>query len=450
MKYVKRNLEDTISSYIQSSNDHIILLSGARQTGKRTLVENLPCKEKKLIINLWDEERETIALRNVRTFSEFSHILKTVYGFIPQKNTILIIDEAQASEFISSFLMEMHRKWKGQKVILLGSLLANLHKKGQPLPVGRTLEFICRPLNFQEFLRFRSKENYFDLISDYNSVSPDIHQLLMDEYRIYLHIGGLPGIVTADSNNQDLVILFESLLNNIYRDADRFISPDENSRGSRIPQYGRILETVLKSIAHHIGAPTQNSTLLSSDSPAYRTVLPHVLEALSLWHLAYTLPFKTAQYSTKKGYSSKKYLFDIGIANFLLTRLMPVQFWKGNQIAAMLLENSVLQDCISCVESSKAIECYRSNNKAPTELDFLVTCSGNVFPLEVKSSTKVKLNTLSQLIDYLERNNQQNGYVVYTGMPEVKKFRNKTIYCIPPYMIMDLLKNSDRNSMFNT
>jgi hypothetical protein len=450
MKYIKRNLEDNISSYIQSSNEQILLLSGARQTGKSTLVENLPCREKKIIINLWDEERETIALRNARTFSEFSHILKTVYGFMPNKNSILIIDEAQASDFISSFLMEMHRKWNGQKVIMLGSLLANFYKRGQALPVGRTVEFICRPLNFQEFLRFRAKENYFDLITRYKSISPDIHQLLMDEYRIYLHIGGLPGIVNADTKNLDLVILFESLLNHIYRDADRFISPQENSRRSRIPQYGRILETVLKSIAHHIGVPTQNSTLLSSDSPAYRTILPHVLEALSLWHLAYTLPFKTAQYSTKKGYSSKKYLLDTGIANFLLTRLMPVQFGKGDQIAAMLLENSVLQDCISCVESSKAIECYRSNNKAPTELDFLVTWQGSVIPLEVKSSTKIKLNTISQLVDYLERSDRKYGYVVYTGMPEVKKFRNKTIYCIPPYMVMGLFKNTGGKLMFNT
>ncbi len=441
MDYIKRDLEGPLSSFLKSDNgEHIVLLSGARQTGKSTLAEHLPCSEKKIIINLWDEERETLALRNAPTFSEFEHILKTVFQFTPDGSSILIIDEAQASEYISSFIMEMQRKWRGQKVILLGSLLANLYKKVQAMPVGRTVEFICRPLNLREFLRFDGKEHLYDLVKNGSSLSPDIHLLLMDEYRKYLQIGGLPGIVAAYAENRDLPILFESLLNNIYRDADRFIDPSTGARQSRIPQYGRILETAMNSIAHHLGSPTQNTTLLSSDSPAYRTVLPHVLEALNVWHLIYTLPLQTAQFSTKKGYNSKKYVFDTGIANFLLTRLMPVQFGEGDQATAMLLENGVLQDCISCVESINAIQCYRSNNRVPTELDFVVTHGEKTIPIEVKSSSAIKLNTLSQLVDYLERMDKKDGYVVYTGLPETREFRDKAIHLIPPYKVLELLR----------
>lgn len=442
MHYIQRDLEVKLQSFLASDNgEHIILLSGARQTGKSTLIENFPCTEKKTIINLWDEERGVIALRNAGTFSEFEHILKTIFHFTPAAGSILIIDEAQASECISSFIMEMHRKWRGQKVILLGSLLANLYKKGQPMPVGRTVEFICRPLNFSEFLRFGNKEELLETIQvPHSSTGEEMHLLLLDEYRKYLQIGGLPGIVSAYYENREMIYLFESLLNNLYRDADRFIEP-EGIRSGRIPQYGRILETVMQAIAHHTGSPTQNTTLLSSDSPAYRTVLPNVLEALTCWHLAYTLQLTTAQYSSKKGYSSKKYLLDCGIANFLLTRLMPVQFGAGNQAAAMLLENAVLQDCISCVESVNAIHCYRSSNRVPSELDFVVHHAGKIIPIEVKSSAGIKLQTLSQLVDYLERNGMEDGYVVYTGLPEVKSFRGKTIHCIAPYEVVTLIRS---------
>lgn len=275
---------------------------------------------------------------------------------------------------------------------------------------------------------------------DEKPIPTEIHNLFMDEYRFYLQIGGSPGIVSAEINNQDLTLIFESLLNNIYRDADRYIDPNQNSRRSRIPQYGRILETVMKSIAHHISSPTQNSTLLSTDSGAYRTVLPHIIDALALWHLAYTLPFQTAQYSTKKGYNSKKYLFDTGCANFILTRLMPVQFGTGDQAAAMLLENGVMQDCISYVDSINAIQCYRSNNTVPTELDFVITCRDTHLPLEVKSSERVKQQTLNQLLDYLNRFDIQEGYVVYNGIAETKTIRNKTVRFIPPYLVTKLLK----------
>ncbi|MBN1306800.1 MAG: ATP-binding protein [Chitinispirillaceae bacterium] len=442
MNYINRDLEETLSSFLKSDRGkHIILFSGARQTGKSTLMEYLPCPEKKIIINLWDEEREILALRKAPTFSEFEHILKTVFRFTPGGNSVLIIDEAQASEYIGLFIMEMQRKWRGQKVILLGSLLANLYKKGQPMPAGRTVEFICRPLNFREFLRFGGKEHLYGLVNNGIASSPDIHHLFMDEYRHYLQIGGLPGIVAAYHENGDLPILFESLMNHIYRDADRVIDPSTGSRQGRIPQYGRILETAMKSIACHIGSPTQNATLLSPDSPAYRTVLPHVLEALNIWHLVYTLPLQTAQVSTKKGYSSKKYLFDTGIANFIITRLMPVRFGEGDQTAAMLLENGILQDCISCVESINAIQCYRSNNRVPTELDFIVTLGGKSVPIEVKSSASIKLNTISQLMEYLERTDKKEGYVVVTGLPETKEFRGKTIRLIPPYMLLEVLRN---------
>lgn len=439
MEYITRDIEEQISAYLTSNGDQIMLISGARQTGKSTLIENMQCDAPKKIINLWDEERETLALRNAQTFSEFESVLKTVFGFTPQCGTILVIDEAQASQFLSSFLMEMHRAWKKQRVVLLGSLLANLYQKGAPMPVGRTVEYICRPLNFREFLRFRKMEHHIDLLKTSSEMSPHIHELLMDEYRLFMQIGGLPGIVTAYQDNQNLMILFESLLNNIYRDADRYIEPSGKERIARAAQYGRVLETVLKSIAHHIGSPTQNSTLLSSDSPSYRTILPVVLEALGVWHLTYTLPFQTAQYSSKKGYSSKKYLLDTGIVNFLLTRLMPVQFQVSHSAAAMLLENAVLQDCVSCVESINAIQCYRSNNRVPTELDFVVTCRESVYPIEVKSSASVKQQTLSQLFDFLERNGLFEGFVVYTGMPKTVVIHGKTIHFIPPYMVTEVL-----------
>jgi predicted AAA+ superfamily ATPase len=442
MDYIKRDIEASLSTYLNSDSEQILLLSGARQTGKSTLIEHVPCNGQKRVINLWDEERETLALRNAQTFSEFESILKTVFGFTPHNNTILIIDEAQASEHLSSFIMEMQRTWRGQKVVLLGSLLANLYKKGMPMPVGRTVEYICRPLNFVEFLRFRKKELYGDLIKEPAKISLPIHNLLLDEYRTYLQIGGLPGIVAAFQSNRDLTIIFESLLGNMYRDADRYILPPEGARQTRVAQYGRVLEAVMKSIAHHVGSPTQNSTLLSSDSPAYRTVLPLVLEALAMWHLTYTLPFQTAQYSTKKGYSSKKYIFDTGIANFLVTRLMPVEFNAQSTAAAMLLENGVLQDCISCVESVHAIQCYRSNNRVPTELDFVVTRQGKVFPIEVKSSLSVKHQTLSQLLDFLQRFECREGFVVYTGLPETIEIDGKTVHFVPPYMVVNLLRNS--------
>lgn len=440
MTYVTRSIEHKIISYIESDSNEVLLLAGARQTGKTTLVENVEFSKPKLIINLWDEQREIIALRESKTFDEFERVLKTVFGFEPDGSRILIIDEAQASESICKFIMEMHRTWIKQKVILLGSLLANLYQRGMPMPVGRTVEIIVRPLNFREFLRFSKKENYLEYINDIENIPETIHTLILDEFRVFMQIGGLPGIVNAYRMKQDLIMYFESILNNLYRDADRFIHPEKDKIG-RHAQYGRIVETVMREVAAHICSPTQNSTLLSTDSPAYRTILPLVLEALNSWHLLYSIRSQAAQLSTK-GYSSKKYLYDTGIANFLLTRLMPVQFGKGDQVSAMLLENAVLQECVSYSGSIQAIQSYKSSNKIATELDFAVIKDAARIPLEVKSSLSVKTQTLYQMLDYMNRFAVENGYVVYTGRYKKEILHGKNIYFIPPYFIGQLLEKT--------
>ncbi len=441
MQYIPRDLEKTITRVISDSGDEILLLSGARQTGKSTLLQNIPLDVKKVIINLWDEEREIVALRNASTLSTFEQYLNTFFQFKPDRSSILIIDEAQASDHLCSFLMEMHRTWRQQRVILSGSLLVNLYNTAHPLPVGRTVELTCRPLNFGEFLRFRNKENILSLINLEKEPCCDasIHELLLAEYEMFIQWGGMPGIIAALEEKRDTHLLLNSQLDTLYKDADRFIDM-ERSKGLRAPQYGSILETVFKNASYHIGQPTQNTTLLSSDSPAYRVILPKVIEAMKSWHLLYSLDYETASPTTKKGYNSKKYLYDTGIANFIMNRFLPAKLGEGSQSTAMLLENAILQDIIGSGISTNNIRCYRSSNRVPSELDFVVYTKEKVLPIEVKSTRKVNQKSLSQLIDFCLRRDISNAYVVYVGPYVRKKYNQTLIHYIPPYIMYPLLQ----------
>jgi predicted AAA+ superfamily ATPase len=47
MKYIPRDLEKPLSSFLKTDKgEHIVLISGARQTGKSTLAETFPAPEK--------------------------------------------------------------------------------------------------------------------------------------------------------------------------------------------------------------------------------------------------------------------------------------------------------------------------------------------------------------------------------------------------------------------
>jgi hypothetical protein len=304
------------------------------------------------------------------------------------------------------------------------------------MPTGRIVEFVLRPLNFVEFLRFRNRESYFDLLSGdvRNPVQKEIHDLFIGEYELFLSIGGLPGIVRAFENKSDYLILFESLVNNFYRDADRFLS-DDSAEKAKTVQYGSLLEHCLKSISRHVAFPTTNSTILSTDSPAYRIILPKLLEALRSWHLVYTLEYETVQNTTKKGYNSKKYIFDTGIMNFFLTRGMPVSLSNVSETTAQLFENSICHELVSYSGSSRALTSFKSNNKSSTELDFVVRTGRKIIPVEVKTGKKITEKSLFQIKEFLKAKKIDRGFVVYSGMPVVRKIENSEIIYIPPYML---------------
>ena len=61
--YVKRDIEKDLINLLNSSVSRIILISGARQTGKTTMLQNFKFDKEKLIINMWDENTEVQSLK---------------------------------------------------------------------------------------------------------------------------------------------------------------------------------------------------------------------------------------------------------------------------------------------------------------------------------------------------------------------------------------------------
>jgi predicted AAA+ superfamily ATPase len=437
--YFKRDIEEPIKKQLSSPENHIILISGARQTGKTSIVENIEIEKEKLILDFWEESQEIKTLKNADTFELFEKYLKHFFGFEPNGRRVLIIDEAQASATLGRFIMSMRKKWKDQKVILLGSILSNLIQEDVPMPTGRVVEFVCRPLNFAEFLRFSGKDGYLDLLpgdlSRNEPLDQNLHALLMSEFEKYLTIGGLPGIVNAYNSNDDYMLLFESLLNNFYRDADRFIAKHTDITRSRVVQYGSLMEHCLKTIGLHVGFPTTNSTILSTDSPSYRTILPKVLEALRQWHLVYFIENETKQQTSKKGYSSKKYLFDTGLLNLLINHSMPVSLARPSELSAKLLESAVLQELVSRTGSVRRITSFKSSNKIANELDFVARIGNRTIPIEVKASSKINQKSISQVLSYLEISQSKRGIVVYTGLPKTVNISGFDLNYVPPYYL---------------
>jgi uncharacterized protein len=136
-----RQLQSIIQSYLFQG--YILILYGARQVGKTTLVENLltDYPEKEVTVFSGDD----LDVREKLRPTNYSDLRKVVGS-----PDILVIDEAQRIENIGLVLKIIHDNQPHTQIITTGSSSFELaNKVNEPL-TGRSLEFVLYPLSISE------------------------------------------------------------------------------------------------------------------------------------------------------------------------------------------------------------------------------------------------------------------------------------------------------------
>jgi len=186
-------------SQIKKSLDipEVIVIHGARQTGKTTLLHILMKELKKeshppniVYFDLEDFELTDLCNSGVKAVVEH---LKAI-GCDFKKKIFLFIDEIQYLENPSSFLKYFFDHWKGKvKLIVSGSSSFGIKSKFKESLVGRTIDFELFGLDFEEFLTF--KELNYDLKIKDRIVIKELKKLFQE----FVFYGSYPRIVLENS-----------------------------------------------------------------------------------------------------------------------------------------------------------------------------------------------------------------------------------------------------------
>ncbi|MDC0358687.1 AAA family ATPase, partial [Oligoflexia bacterium] len=201
------------------SNKDVLLVGGARQVGKSTLVlEELKQIDNKLVLNLAENRSLIDDLDQLRDFSEFEELLTDRFGFNSRIGTVLYLDEAQMSTALGNFVRFMKEKWEHTTVIISGSMIANLFK--DRFPVGRVNKLTLRPFTFEEYLKAREKDSLLEFLDSFQmgmDVSETRHKTFLAELNDYFLIGGLPAVISVFEEGGNWKREREKILSN-YRD----------------------------------------------------------------------------------------------------------------------------------------------------------------------------------------------------------------------------------------
>ena len=162
-----RNIISDLQEWSQRKKRKPLVLRGARQTGKTTLVDEFG-QNFAIYLKLNLEEPEHIHL--FKTYKNMDTLLTGIYlvNGAERKDlpTLLFIDEIQNSPRAVPLLRYFYEKTPWLYVIAAGSLLESLIGRQISFPVGRVEYLAVHPCSFNEFLgakcsQFRSGDRFY-------------------------------------------------------------------------------------------------------------------------------------------------------------------------------------------------------------------------------------------------------------------------------------------------
>jgi predicted AAA+ superfamily ATPase len=321
----------------------VIVILGARQVGKSTLIRMLPaCNSNK---TLWlDGENADVQqlLKNIN-----SERLKQIAG----DHKIVVIDEAQKIEGIGSILKLFADYCKDIQVVASGSSAFELRNSlNEPL-TGRKFEFSLFPLSFQEMVH---------------------HTSLLEELRQLpqrLIFGYYPEIVMhTQEAERRLRFLSESYL---YKDIFLF-------KGLKKPE--KMLE-LLKLLAWQIGSEV-NYNELSKNLKIDNQTVESYIEMLVQTFVIYKLPAYHSNHRTELKKSKKIYFNDLGIRNALINDFRPIEIRND---AGALFENFIINELRKQNEYKQIhANFYFWRNIDQREIDLILEKNGVLKTVEIK------------------------------------------------------------------
>lgn len=437
----RRKIYNEILEWKEKRSDkYALLIKGARRVGKSTIAEEFAKKEFKsyILIDFAHTSKEIIELFDDTYNLDFFFLqLQQLTGVrLYEKESVIIFDEVQllpkARQAIKYLVADGRYKY-----IETGSLLSIKKNTKDILIPSEEHKISMYPMDFEEFLWAIDDEVTTDtikmLLENKKSAGNALHRNLMRMFRLYMLVGGMPQAVetyiehnnlqVVDEIKREIIDLYEEdftkidgtgLAGDIYdaipanlsSNASRYVLSSARE-GMRAEQVRELIPDMLSSftvnIAYHANNPDVEMAL-EKDIGRYKLFTSDI-------GLFITLAFKDKKYTENVIYN--KLLFD-----------------KLETNLGYIYENVVAQ---MLVAKGDNLFYYTMNSETSNhlhEIDFLISVSDKICPIEVKSGNYRGHKSLDVFCDKFS-SRIRDRYVVHT---KDYKWENGINY-IPVYMV---------------
>jgi len=377
-----------------------LIIRGARQVGKTWLMKELGRTAYRDTVYINFENNKPME----ELFSADYNITRIIMGLelysgskIDPANTLLIFDEVQETPKALTSLKYFNENAPQYHIVCAGSLLGAALHKGTSFPVGKVDFLDLFPMSFFEFMMAMGKEQFVEtLINSDFSIAHTFRREYIDLLKHYYYVGGMPEAVSRFSENMDF--------NEARNVQERLISAYEqdfskHAPGEVVPRIRMLWNSIPSQLARENKKFIYGLVREGARAREYELAL--------LWLLDCGLVYKVHRVNTPqiplKSYMDlsafKLFMVDVGLLS-CMAGLQQDVLLKGNalfkEFKGSLSEQYVMQQ----MKTHKRIEtCYWTNDRNPSEIDFIVSDGNVVIPLEVKAEVNLQSKSLKAYRD---------------------------------------------------
>ncbi|NOY75828.1 MAG: ATP-binding protein [Kiritimatiellaeota bacterium] len=400
-----RECENTLAKWLTKSSRKPLVIRGARQVGKSTLVRKF-CREKNLDLFEVNLERN---LRLVDLFRDFEidalldeiEIICGKCGARGEKS-VVFLDEIQAIPEAIPALRYFHEDYPDLKVVSAGSLLEFiLSEHSFSMPVGRVEYLFVNPMTFPEFLKASKEEFLLEHVNAYEpgrSFSKTAHDKLVALLKDYFLVGGMPEAVQFQVDGADwseVSGVHSSIIETYLDDFAKY------AKGKAL----HILHKVFNYVGTAPGRKIKYSNI-DGDSPA-RDV-KHAVDLLIKAKIIFPVYHSSASgIPLLAGVNDKVYklfFLDVGLMNRLskttgisIERLKEIDFINKGDIAEQFIAQNFLAS-ISVNEAPMLHYWLREGRSNNAEVDFVLQDNDAILPVEVKAGALGAMKSLHRFV----------------------------------------------------
>ena len=435
-----RKISERLKEYFSSDSDRLLVIDGARQTGKSYIIREIGSAmfPNYIELNMEEDKVGQRIFADARTLDDFYLALGVVAGdkMKDRKSTLVFIDEIQAYDHLLTlvkFLMKDGRF----TYIASGSQLGISLRNTSSVPAGSLDIEHLYPMDFEEFLYANGVgelvvKSMRDCFLERKPLSEALHGKMLDFFKKYLLVGGLPQAVDAYVRTKNIAE-FRRIQGEVHAMYGIDASKYEVEHGKRL-KIRRIFDMIPSSLENK----KKRVVIRDIEGKKWKRSDDYVDEFEYLISSGIALDVKAI---SKPSYPliensgknlMKLYLNDVGILSGI--------YYRNNVSAVMsdvksIILGSVYETVVAQELRAHGYELYYYDNKKNGEVDYLIDDSDHLsnIPLEVKSGKDYTVHSALDKFMSIEEYNIRDAYVL-SNEREVT-VRNGITY-IPIYYVM--------------